>query len=108
MECVPAVKLEVENVATPELSVPVPSVVAPSLNVTEPVGVPELPDTVAVKIIELPTLDGFSDEVSAVLEDCVPVAAVPFTVKLSTRPVPAVPTVVPLLMGVVEVSTSLM
>src|SRR6267378_6529910 len=107
MECVPAVRLEVEKVATPELSVPVPSVLAPSLNVTEPVGVPELPDTVAVKVTELPTLDGLSDEVSAVLEDCVPVAAVPFTVKLSSRPVP-VPATVPPLTDIVALSTSLM
>ncbi len=107
MECVPAVKLKVENLDTPELSAHVPSELNPSLNVTVPVGVLELPDTVAVKVTELPTLDGLSDEVSAVLEDCVAVAAVPFTVKLSTLPVPAAATAVPLIL-VVELSTSLM
>ena len=43
------------NVATPPDSVPVPSVVAPSLNVTVPVGVPEagvVTDTVAVKVTD--------------------------------------------------------
>ena len=46
----------VENVATPEpLSVPVPSVVEPSLNVTVPVGVPvpgAIATIVAIKLID--------------------------------------------------------
>lgn len=47
------------KVATPlELSVPAPSVVPPSMKVTEPVGVtvPELGVTVAVKVTLLPVV----------------------------------------------------
>ena len=53
MPCVATDRLEVVNVAVVPFSVPVPSVVAPSTNVTVPVGVPEpgeLTDTVAVKV----------------------------------------------------------
>jgi hypothetical protein len=57
----PTDKVDVENVAWPPLSVPVPSVVAPSLNVTVPVGVP-LPEpdaaTVAVNVTDCPNTDG--------------------------------------------------
>jgi hypothetical protein len=49
------------------LSGTVASAVAPSLNVTVPVGVPPLPDTVAVKVTESPTLLGFFDEVIVVV-----------------------------------------
>ena len=38
---------------------PVPSVVAPSLNVTVPLGVPEVDDTVAVKVTDAPNTLGF-------------------------------------------------
>ncbi len=57
------------KVAKPELSVPVPIVVAPSLNVTVPVGVTE-PDTcvtVAVNVTDCPNTDGFVDEVTVVV-----------------------------------------
>jgi len=68
--CEPTAKVAVENVATPEpLSVPVPSVVPPSLNVTVPVGVPELPVTVAVNVTGAPESDGFALEVNVVVED---------------------------------------
>ena len=40
MECVPEASKEVASVACPPLSVPVPRLVAPSRNVTVPVGVP--------------------------------------------------------------------
>ena len=52
MLCEPNVSEDVLKVAMPLDSVPVPSVVAPSLKVTEPVGVPAPGDatvTVAVK-----------------------------------------------------------
>jgi len=42
----------VVNVALPALSVPVPSVEEPFLNVTVPVGVPPLEVTVAVKVTD--------------------------------------------------------
>ena len=63
--------VEVLNVATPEpFSVPVPSVVAPSLKVTVPVGVPveegELSVTVAVNVTEAPEQDGLAEEATAV------------------------------------------
>jgi hypothetical protein len=49
-------------VAFPLLIVPVPSVVLPFLNVTVPVAV-EI-ESVAVKVTELPYVDGFDEEVS--------------------------------------------
>lgn len=64
------VSAEVENVADPPLRVPVPSVVAPSLNVTVPVGVP-LPGAttamVAVNVTDCPKTDGFADEMTIVV-----------------------------------------
>jgi len=57
-------------VATPPLKVPVPRVVAPSLKVTVPVGVPEPGDaaaTVAVKVTDWPNVLGFTLEVTAVV-----------------------------------------
>jgi hypothetical protein len=71
MACDPAASVELENVAwPPALSVPVPNVVVPSLNVTVPVGVP-LPGavaaTVAVNVTACPKTDGFTDEVTDVL-----------------------------------------
>lgn len=69
MLCEPALSEEVVKVACPEaLSVPVPSVVAPSLNVTVPLGVPPplAGVTVAVKITACPTVLGFGDDDSVV------------------------------------------
>jgi len=60
---------EVRKVASPLLSVPLPSVVAPSLNVTVPVGVPAPGDTaltVAVNVLVCPNTDGLDDEITAV------------------------------------------
>jgi len=50
IEWLPTERLEVAKVATPPLTVPVPSVVAPSKNVTIPVAVEG--DTVAVKVTD--------------------------------------------------------
>jgi hypothetical protein len=62
---------EVGNVATPApLSVAVPNVLVPSLNVTVPVGVPEaglVAVTVAVNVTDWPKTDGLADEVRVVL-----------------------------------------
>ena len=59
------------NVATPEaLRVPVPSVVAPSLNVTVPDGMPPIGGmalTVAVKVTDWPNTDGLTDDTTAVV-----------------------------------------
>lgn len=49
------------------LSGTVPSAVAPSLKVTEPVGVPPAPLTVAVKTMAEATAPGFDDDVRAVV-----------------------------------------
>ena len=67
----PTESASVAKVATPPASsVPVPSVVAPSLNVTVPVGVP-VPGgdgaTVAVKVTDWPNFEGLAEEVSAVV-----------------------------------------
>jgi len=65
MSCEPAVSVDVVNVAVfgePPLSEPVPRVVVPSMNVTVPVAFMVL--SVAVKVTESPTLDGFREDVS--------------------------------------------
>ena len=68
IECAPVASAPVENVVWPKpLSVPVPMVVAPSLNVTVPVGVPPEPLTVAVKVTDWPNALGSSEEVIAVV-----------------------------------------
>ena len=48
------------------LTLPVPSVVVPSLNVTVPVAVVD--EIVAVKVTEDPNADGFADDDTAVVE----------------------------------------
>src|SRR5205807_3291232 len=68
MLCGPAVSAAVANVAWPELSVPVPSVVVPSLKVTVPVGVPPLPVTVAVNVTGWPAAEGLTLEVSVAVD----------------------------------------
>jgi len=69
MECGPTARAEVENVALPLLSAPVPNTVAPFLNVTIPVGVP-LPGataaTVAVNVTDWPNTDGLCEEITVV------------------------------------------
>ena len=69
IEWVPTASALVLNVAFPEpLRVPLPSVVEPSLNVTLPVGVgPDPALTVAVKVTELPWVDGLLEEVRVVV-----------------------------------------
>ena len=55
IECEPNVRADVVNVAWPEpFRLPVPSVVAPSLKVTVPVGVPPptVTETVAVNVTD--------------------------------------------------------
>ena len=70
IECVAADSADVENVACPELRLPVPSVAAPSLNVTVPVATEGV--TVAVKVTDWLSVDGFSEEVNEVeLAACV-------------------------------------
>jgi capsular polysaccharide biosynthesis protein len=69
--CEPTANAAVVNVATPEpLSVPVPRVVPPSLNVTVPVGVPEVPVTVALNVTGAPESDGFTLDISVVIVEC--------------------------------------
>jgi hypothetical protein len=58
---VPTASAEVANVAVPPDNVPLPMLVAPSLNVTVPVGVPEPganADIVAVNVTVWPNTDG--------------------------------------------------
>jgi len=66
MECAPGTKVEVVNAALPPLSVPDPSVDAPSLNVTVPGGVPDPDVTLAVKVTAAPYVDGFREEATEV------------------------------------------
>jgi hypothetical protein len=69
-ESVPVdVKLEVVQVATPEARdwEPQPVMVVPPLwKLTVPVGVTPGPETVAVRVVEAPTVVGLGDEVRAV------------------------------------------
>jgi hypothetical protein len=63
IEWLPTASAAVVNVACPlPLSVPVPSVVGPSLKVTVPVGVLLEPDTLAVKATAAPNVLGFEVE----------------------------------------------
>jgi len=65
----PTARVEVVIVATPPLSVLVPSVwlVLLSLKVTVPVGVPPLPETVAVNVTDWPTALGFGEPATVVV-----------------------------------------
>ena len=68
IECVPAARADVAKVALPaETATFDANVVAPSVNVTVPVGVPPDEVIVAVKVTDAPDADGFADELSAVL-----------------------------------------
>ena len=71
IECDPVLKDDVANVAWPlPFREPVPNVVAPSMNVTVPVGTvvfPLGPATVAVNVTCCPAVDGFCDDVTAVV-----------------------------------------
>ena len=71
IECEPTVNVLVANVATPLPTLPVPKVVAPSLNVTRPlvaIAVTPLVLTVAVKVTESPLVEGFSEEARVTVE----------------------------------------
>ncbi len=58
----PTAKEDVLKIATPlPFKVPVPSVVEPFLKVMVPVGVPEEPVTVAVKVTDWPKTLGFEE-----------------------------------------------
>jgi hypothetical protein len=71
IECAPTPSVELVNVACPApFSVPVPSVVEPSRNVTVPVGAPTpggFALTVAVNVAACPNTDGLADELSVVV-----------------------------------------
>ena len=54
------------EVAEPEVSVTIPREVEPSKNWTVPVGVPEEPVTVAVKVTDCPKTDVFTEDANAV------------------------------------------
>lgn len=89
IEWVPAASEEVENVATPDaLSVPVPRVVEPSLNVTIPVGVPMLPaafDTVAVNVTCCPVVAALGAAVTAVIVSATVTISVTIAVEVLPR-----------------------
>ena len=67
IEWKPSANVEIEKVATPLESGTVPSIVAPSLNVTLPVGVPSVDVTVAVNVTVLATAPGFAELVSTIV-----------------------------------------
>lgn len=69
IECEPRASVEVEKLACPiAFTVPVPIVVAPSLNRTLPVGVVEaVLVTVAVNVTDCPTPEGLADETTTVV-----------------------------------------
>jgi len=91
--CAPTDRLDIESVATPlALTADDPRFVAPSKNVTVPVGVPDELVTRAVNTIVCPNVDGFADDVSPVV---VPINA-PFTVCVRTEDVLAARVLSPL------------
>jgi len=67
IECAPVASVEVETVATPELSVTVPSDVVPSRQVTLPAGVPALEETVMVSVTGTPVVPGLGEAETAVV-----------------------------------------
>jgi hypothetical protein len=68
MVCEPEASVEVVNFAKPPLSATVFRTVVPSSKVTVPVTVPtNWGFTLAVKVTDCPTLDGFKDEAKVVL-----------------------------------------
>ena len=60
IECEPTARAEVLYTALPLLTLPVPSVVPPSLKVTVPAAV--LEEIVAVNVTEEPYAEGFEDD----------------------------------------------
>jgi hypothetical protein len=67
IKCVAAPKPDVVRLAwSLAFNKPVPSVAAPSLNVTVPVSVEGTALTVAVKVTDCPNMDGFRDEATVV------------------------------------------
>ena len=89
IECVPAVENEVVNVATPELTVPVPIEVVPSRKVTVPVAVEG--ETVAVRV----TLTPVATEVGEAVNEVVVAVFVEVTVMLTAVEVLAAKVVEP-------------
>ena len=85
MECEPDAKVDVVKVAIPLLLiVVVPSVVLPSLNFTVPVAAKGATD--AVKVSGTFTVEGFAEDVRAMLNETVklgPVAVIPATVTVT-------------------------
>lgn len=72
MACTPTASEEVVNTAEPvESRVAVPRLNAPSRKVTEPVGVPLLELTIAVKATDCPNTVGFLEEATAVVAPAV-------------------------------------
>src|SRR6266404_5675800 len=77
IECEPVAREDMVKVAWPPLRALVASAVAPSLNVTVPVGVPLVPVTVAVNVTDCPNTEGFCEELTmVVVEDRVMFAVV--------------------------------
>src|SRR5262245_63953919 len=68
MECEPTARLAVENVAIPPAPMlPVPSVAAPSMKVTRPVGKPAPEVTLAEKVTDWPKTVGFDEAANVVV-----------------------------------------
>ncbi len=66
MEWAPTAREDTAKLATPAVTVPVPSAVAPSRNWTLPVAV--LVDSLAVNVTVCPKADGLADELKVTLE----------------------------------------
>jgi hypothetical protein len=71
IEWLPIVSADVVKLATPEpSSIPAPSGVEPSMNITVPVGIPEpgaLEVTVAVNVTDCPNTEGLAEEATSEL-----------------------------------------
>ena len=90
IECVPAVREDVVNVARPLVSSEVdPSVVVPSMNVTVPVGTPD-PLTVAVKVTPAPKVDGLLLDATVVVVGLLMMSVTPGAVWVRLLLVPVI------------------
>lgn len=90
MDCEPVESEDVLYVATPDaLRVPLPSVVPPSMNVTDPVGAAELPDapaTVAVNVTGCPVVEGLAEEVTTIVVEALAAAFTTCVTRFDVEP----------------------
>ena len=91
MEWLATLSADVVKVAVPAVNVLAPNVVAPSLKVTVPIGVPDpgaVAATVAVKVTDWPNAEGLAEEATAVVVFAVFTVCVSAEEVLALKPLP--------------------